>query len=951
MKVTLCKSCGSFRHLMSECPDSWENLSKVQSVNIMQHSETVDADENVLFTLTQDDEDVVLLTGFNKDNAKLFSKEARKCAVLDSACSSTVCGESWLEDYLMSLDEKEREKVSYVPSDKMFKFGGGERLKSGGHYIIPATVVGKEILIKTDVVQSDIPLLLSKESMKKAGVKLDLQKDTAEIFGVDVTLNETSSGHYCVPIDKQEEFVCAVKLEQMNDEEKFKTIQKLHRQFAHPPQKKLKLLLSDAGVWKDDYEEIMTKIYDRCGICKLYKKTPPRPVVALPMASRFNQKVCIDLKKWNDKWILHLIDMFSRFSVSVFVNRKKTSEIIDKIMQCWVGAFGVMEAILHDNGGEFSSDEMREVCSILNIETMTTAAESPFQNGLCERNHAVVDSMLAKMEEQCPDTPIEVLLCLANMAKNSLQMNHGFSSYQLVFGLNPNLPNVMCEKPPALEGVSSSKVLVKHLNSLHAARQAFIESEADERIRRALRSKIRASEKQFSPGDKVYYKRDGSERWMGPGKVVFQDGKVIFVRHGGVFVRVSPNRLIDTETSDMVKEENSSQCFKENSIVEQPDGCEELLNERDQVHNRPDKSQRLNTDEMNLKKNDKIEFKVNEGDEKTNAVVLGRAGKATGQYNSWYNIREADGNEKSIDLNGVAHWQQISENYADDDNNVNEVNIVLIPRERHQEDMCVKAKETELNKLQEFDTYEEVDDVGQFRISTTWVLWNKGNEVRARLVARGYEDEQCYPKDSPTIGKSAMRMIMAISASKNWKIKTTDIKSAFLQGKEMDREVFLTPPREASTERGKLWKLKHCLYGLNDAARQFYHSVVEFLKSVNCIQSNLDPALFTMIHDGELIGLVACHVDDFLHAGTPAFDGLVMDKLRKRFLAGKVEGASFLYVGFSISQDENGITMDHSGYMRKLQIHEVDPARALDKQEFLNPDEQKTFRQLVGRIN
>ena len=40
-----------------------------------------------------------------------------------------------------------------------------------------------------------------------------------------------------------------------------------------------------------------------------------------------------------------------------------------------------------------------------------------------------------------------------------------------------------------------------------------------------------------------FYKREGGERWLGPGKVVFQDGKVVFVRHGAVFVRVSPNRL------------------------------------------------------------------------------------------------------------------------------------------------------------------------------------------------------------------------------------------------------------------------------------------------------------------------------------------------------------------------------------------------------------------------
>ena len=41
----------------------------------------------------------------------------------------------------------------------------------------------------------------------------------------------------------------------------------------------------------------------------------------------------------------------------------------------------------------------------------------------------------------------------------------------------------------------------------------------------------------------MFYKREGKERWLGPATVIFQDGKVVFVRHGGIFVRVSPNRL------------------------------------------------------------------------------------------------------------------------------------------------------------------------------------------------------------------------------------------------------------------------------------------------------------------------------------------------------------------------------------------------------------------------
>ena len=50
----------------------------------------------------------------------------------------------------------------------------------------------------------------------------------------------------------------------------------------------------------------------------------------------------------------------------------------------------------------------------------------------------------------------------------------------------------MEENLPALEGTTSSEVFAKHLNTLHDARKAFIQTDADERILRALRSKVRA---------------------------------------------------------------------------------------------------------------------------------------------------------------------------------------------------------------------------------------------------------------------------------------------------------------------------------------------------------------------------------------------------------------------------------------------------------------------------
>ena len=59
---------------------------------------------------------------------------------------------------------------------------------------------------------------------------------------------------------------------------------------------------------------------------------------------------------------------------------------------------------------------------------------------------------------------------------------------------------------------------------------------------------MRSAEEHYEHGDIVYYKRNDNKRWLGPAKVIFQDGKVIFVRHGSNFERVSANRLIKKGT-------------------------------------------------------------------------------------------------------------------------------------------------------------------------------------------------------------------------------------------------------------------------------------------------------------------------------------------------------------------------------------------------------------------
>ena len=80
-------------------------------------------------------------------------------------------------------------------------------------------------------------------------------------------------------------------------------------------------------------------------MCKL--TTAPKPIVILPLASEFNEKVAIDLKKLNDRYIIHIIDINI---VSVIIVRKTPNEVINALMKHWIGVFGVMQAVLTDNG-------------------------------------------------------------------------------------------------------------------------------------------------------------------------------------------------------------------------------------------------------------------------------------------------------------------------------------------------------------------------------------------------------------------------------------------------------------------------------------------------------------------------------------------------------------------------------------------------------------------------
>lgn len=109
-----------------------------------------------------------------------------------------LCGEKWLEDYTSGLPQSELLKIDDKQSARPFRFGDDKVVYSIRKVTIPARIGHTKCKIETEVVPANIPMLLSKTSLKRASAVMDIAHDKATMFKQPVKLELTSSGHYCV---------------------------------------------------------------------------------------------------------------------------------------------------------------------------------------------------------------------------------------------------------------------------------------------------------------------------------------------------------------------------------------------------------------------------------------------------------------------------------------------------------------------------------------------------------------------------------------------------------------------------------------------------------------------------------------------------------------------------------------------------------------------------------
>ena len=264
------------------------------------------------------------------------------------------------------------------------------------------------------------------------------------------------------------------------------------------------------------------------------------------------------------------------------------------------------------------------------------------------------------------------------------------------------------------------------------------------------------------------------------------------------------------------------------------------------------------------------------------------------------------------------------------------------------------AMEQELKKFRDYDAFKVVEDNGQYAIKTRWVHTDqendgKGVKLKSRLCMRGDLEENIddIRADSPTVAKDSLKLALTLAANEGFEIFAVDIQSAFLQGKNLERDVFVVPPPEAKMD-GKLWLLQKAAYGLLDGSRLFYLEMKHQLEKFGFKEISGDSAFFTYHKAGELMGFACIHVDDLLLMGNDDFKQLAFQNFFKTFKISKVEHDKFKYLGCDIERKKNGdITLQQNEYIKN--IKEVE-CPALGNSCPVKESERKEIRRVVGEL-
>ena len=179
-------------------------------------------------------------------------------------------------------------------------------------------------------------------------------------------------------------------------------------------------------------------------------------------------------------------------------------------------------------------------------------------------------------------------------------------------------------------------------------------------------------------------------------------------------------------------------------------------------------------------------------------------------------------------------------------------------------------------------------------------------KAKARLVVKSFTgpDLTEVRSESPTLSRLSRPLILQIAASRGFRLRKGDVKTAFLSvdREEVKRDVYAEPHKSCARNHKhaeQVLNLETAVYGLRNAPKACWKRVVRDMTETGWVQHQLDQRTCMFMNGTELVGLIGVYVDDFLVAGCnddPIFSA-ALSNLKRTFQWGTWNEDNFTIIG------------------------------------------------------
>ncbi|KAJ8286180.1 hypothetical protein GJAV_G00035430 [Gymnothorax javanicus] len=263
----------------------------------------------------------------------------------------------------------------------------------------------------------------------------------------------------------------------------------LHDHMGHMGIERTLDLVRARFYWPKMASDIEKKV-NTCDRCVRRKALPERaaPLVNI-MTTRPLELICMDFlsiepDRSNTKDVLVITDHFTKYAVAVPTSNQKARTVAKCLWDNFIVHYGIPEKLHSDQGPDFESRLIKELCEVASIQKIRTTPYHPRGNPV-ERFNRTLLNMLGTLENQDKShwrDFVKPLVHAYNCTKNEVT---GFTPYELMFGRQPRLPVDIAFNLPVREGQHKS----------HSQYVRDLKSHLEESYRIATRSAAKVAER------------------------------------------------------------------------------------------------------------------------------------------------------------------------------------------------------------------------------------------------------------------------------------------------------------------------------------------------------------------------------------------------------------------------------------------------------------------------